>query len=100
MSTVLQYPYEEDIPFPLKIRGRTDINWGEKAYLAEILSIGRISGGKCYYNIKSLAARLHVSPLTIMLWTKKLTSLGLINVVVDLDGTRDTNRIIKPTEAQ
>lgn len=90
------YPYEEHMPFPKWIRERNDLTWGEKIYLAEIISIDKITDHKCYYSIISLAARFFVSPPTIYNWTRKLKDLGLIQILVNLDGDRNKSKIIMP----
>ena len=91
------YPCEVELVFHKSIRSRSDLNWGEKSFLAEVISIDRITNGKCYYRARELARRFFVSNVTIHKWTKKLAELGFIEITTDMDGL-EARRIIKPVE--
>lgn len=92
-----QYPEEKELNLPKWIRSRDDLNWGEKAFLSDIISIDRSHEEKCYYSLKHLAKRFFVSNITIHNWTKKLVNLQLLQILTKLDEENGNMRILKPT---
>lgn len=90
------YPCEVELAFHKDIRSRDDLSWGEKVFLAEIISIDRVTKGKCYYRPKELARRFFVSYVTIHKWTRKLSEMGFIDVLTNLS-EKENPRIIKPS---
>lgn len=98
-ARINDYPWEENMNFPKKIRIAKDLKWGEKCYLAEIVSLDKITNGHCFYNIKALAERFFICHLTIFNYTKKLLKLGYIHVLtIEKDG--ELRRILKPISSQ
>ena len=66
-------------PFPADIRFHSGLSWGEKAFLAEIISMTK--NGK-YPSLSSryLSTYFGVSHQTIINWIKKLTRMDLLEV--------------------
>jgi hypothetical protein len=92
----IEYPCEKDMIFPVCIRSREDLNWGQKSFLAELISIDHLSNGKCYYSLDNMADRFFVTRVTIHSWIKKLIQLGLIDVTSIIEEGGGVRRVIKP----
>lgn len=82
MALALYQP-EPTIPLDYEIRFNPDLTWGEKLFFAEVKSL--CSKGICHYHQAKLAEMFDVSTMAISNWVKKLSNLGYIEIIVDVN---------------
>jgi hypothetical protein len=87
-----EYSVRETVSFPQEIRHADNIGWGEKCFLAEIMSLCD-KEGYIPYSAKGLSELFKVSLPTIASWVKHLTEVGLIELGVKQSGNKWYNSI-------
>lgn len=86
----------EDVVVPKCIRDRSDMNWGKKYFLSEVIAIDQKTHGKFYCNLDELGKQFFVTKPTVHKWIKDLIQLGLIDLVGVVDEQEGFHRVIKP----
>jgi len=85
------YTPSPSIQLDMDIRFHPDLTWGERLFLAEIKSM--CTQGTCYYHQNKLAELFHVSKMSISHWIKKLSQMGYIEIVFDMNDKQCKHKI-------
>lgn len=95
MSNVLnEYVPSETIQFPSQIRFHSNLNFGEKVFLAEIQDMSA-RGNPPVLSSRALSKMFGVSHQTILNWVNKLTSMGFLEVECKFANSRGNRLILK-----
>lgn len=85
------YTPSPSIPLDMDVRFHPELTWGEKLFLAEIKSM--CNKGTCYYHQSKLAELFNVSKMSISHWIKKLSQMGYIQIIIDVNDTECKHKI-------